>query len=66
MPGKPIPELRNDERTAVPHSVTELHPAWQAFIQYCRDLDHGEIDCIKIQNGLPVSAEVIKKKIRWC
>jgi len=66
MPSKSIPELENNEGIPVRRSVTELHPAWQAFIQYCRELDHGEIERIKIQNGLPVSAEVIKQKIRWC
>ncbi len=45
---------------------SELHPAWQALIRYCRDLGHGQIEHINIQDGLPVSAEVIKKKIRWC
>jgi len=65
MSSKTIP-AGNAESAATRETVTELHPAWQAFIQYCRDLNHGEIDCIKIQNGLPVSAEVIKKKIRWC
>ena len=43
-----------------------LHPAWQELIRFCRDLKHGEIERINIQDGLPVSAEVIKKKIRWC
>jgi hypothetical protein len=44
----------------------ELHPAWQALIRFCRELKHGEIERINIQDGLPVSAEVIRKKIRWC
>lgn len=44
----------------------ELHPAWQELIRFCRDLKYGEIERINIQDGLPVSAEVIKKKIRWC
>jgi len=65
MSSKTIP-VGNAEGAAARATAGELHPAWQAFIQYCRELDHGEIDCIKIQNGLPVSAEVIKKKIRWC
>ena len=43
-----------------------LHPAWQALIRFCRDLKHGEIERISIQDGLPVSAEVTRKKIRWC
>ena len=66
MSSKTVPEPGRDGGTAAEHSTVELHPAWRAFIQYCRDLEHGEIDCVKIQNGLPVSAEVIKKKIRWC
>jgi len=43
----------------------DLHPAWSAFITYCLDLEHGEIEMLKIQNGLPVLAEVIKKKVRF-
>ena len=65
MSSKTIP-AGNAEADAARATASELHPAWRAFIQYCRELDHGEIDCIKIQNGLPVSAEVIKKKMRWC
>jgi len=48
------------------HPNQELHPAWQELIRFCRDLKYGEIERITIQDGLPVSAEVIKKKIRWC
>lgn len=47
------------------HSHTGLHPAWRSLIDLCRDLRHGEIERIKIQDGLPVSAEVVRKKIRW-
>lgn len=42
-----------------------LHPAWQAMIRFCRDLGYGEIACIKIHDGVPISAEVATKKIRW-
>jgi len=45
---------------------SQLHPAWQALIRYCSEVGHGEIACIKIQDGLPVSVEVITKKIRLC
>jgi len=44
----------------------ELHPAWQALIRYCREIVYGEIECIKIQDGIPVSVEVITRKIRLC
>ena len=42
-----------------------LHPAWRAFIHYCGELQHGEIELLKIQDGLPVLAEVVKKKIKF-
>ena len=43
----------------------DLHPAWQAMIRFCNDLGYGEIACVKIYDGVPISAEVAKKKIRW-
>ena len=48
-------------------TVTEkaLHPAWRAFIRYCTELQHGEIELLKIQDGLPVLAEVVRKKIKF-
>jgi hypothetical protein len=42
-----------------------MHPAWRAFIEYCAELKHGEIELLKIQDGLPVLAEVVKKKIKF-
>jgi len=42
-----------------------LHPAWRAFIRYCAELQHGEMEVLKIQDGLPVMAEVIKKKVKF-
>jgi hypothetical protein len=42
-----------------------LHPAWSAFITYCVELEHGEIETLRIQNGLPVLAEVTRKKIKF-
>jgi hypothetical protein len=42
-----------------------LHPAWRAFVNYCADLKHGEIDLLKIQDGLPVLAEITRKKVKF-
>ena len=59
-------EPRNGNREPRPQSATPaLHPAWQALIRLCRDMGHGEIERIKVQDGLPVSAEVVRKKVRW-
>jgi len=45
--------------------VNWRHPAWQAFIRFCEELRHGEIECLKIQDGLPILAEVTKKKVKF-
>ncbi len=42
-----------------------IHPAWYSFIKYCESLRYGEIDKIKIQDGLPMIAEEVKKKIKF-
>jgi hypothetical protein len=42
-----------------------LHPAWAAFIKYCERLNHGEIERLKIQDGLPVLAEVTTQKVKF-
>jgi hypothetical protein len=56
-------------RPLVPGSVKSderpVHPAWTAFIRYCAELQHGEIELLKIQDGVPVLAEVVKKKIKF-
>ena len=42
-----------------------LSASWLEFIRYCHTLGHGEIDKLYIQDGVPVLAEVITRKIRF-
>lgn len=42
-----------------------IHPSWIAFIRYCRELGFGEIEKLKIQDGLPLSAETVRSKTRF-
>jgi hypothetical protein len=42
-----------------------LHSAWLHFIRYCTELGHGEIEKLKIQDGLPMIAELAVKKIKF-
>jgi len=42
-----------------------IHPAWLEFIRFCSQLRHGEIDQLKIQDGLPVLAETVRQKIKF-
>ncbi len=44
---------------------SRVHPAWLAFVRFCEELRHGEIECLKIQDGLPVLAEVTTKKVKF-
>jgi hypothetical protein len=43
----------------------ELHPAWREFLCFCARLQHGEIERLKIQDGLPVLAEVTTRKVKF-
>jgi hypothetical protein len=47
------------------HSPEQLHASWREFIRYCGELHHGEIEVLKIQDGVPVFAEVTKKKVKF-
>jgi hypothetical protein len=64
-----IPEL--NLKTALSRRVREtrtsvtVHPAWLQLIRYCADLGHGEIEKLKIQDGLPTAAEVTTRKIKF-
>ena len=52
--------------THSPVSVERSLPeVWRDFIRFCRDLQHGEIERLMIQNGVPVLAEVTKKKVKF-
>jgi|GEM_PF-996600 hypothetical protein len=59
--GKPA-LVTSNERTP---AGNKLHPAWGALIRYCDELQHGEIERLKIQDGLPVLAEVTTKKVKF-
>ena len=42
-----------------------VHPAWMRLIRYCAELDHGEIEKLKIQDGLPVIADVVRERVKF-
>ena len=56
---------RNGTADVQGESTASLHPAWIAFIRYCKDLGHGEIERLKIQDGIPVLLEVTRQKIKF-
>jgi hypothetical protein len=46
-------------------SSISVHPSWLRLIRFCAELSHGEIEKLKIQNGLPMLAEVATRKIKF-
>lgn len=42
-----------------------VHPSWLRLIRYCAELRHGEIEKLKIQDGLPMGAEVTTKRVKF-
>lgn len=42
-----------------------VRPCRYYFIKYCENLKYGEIDKLKIQDGLSLLAEEIKKKVKF-
>ena len=43
----------------------EVHPAWLALIRYCEQMRFGELEKLKIQDGLPVIAEAVTRKVKF-
>ena len=44
---------------------THVHPAWERLMRYCVELGHGEIEKLKIQDGVPVIADVVREKVKF-
>ena len=42
-----------------------VHPAWLKLMRYCAELGYGEIEKLKIQDGLPMAAEVTTRKVKF-
>jgi hypothetical protein len=41
-----------------------LHPAWQELMKLCARLGYGEIERLKVHDGLPVLAEITRQKVK--
>jgi hypothetical protein len=48
-----------------PYVCGSLHPAWVEFMRFCEQMRHGEIDQLKIQDGLPMLAETVRQKVKF-
>mgnify|MGYP001146198934 CR=1 FL=1 len=54
------------EKDSVEHKnpAYGIHPAWVALIRHCHAMGYGEIERIKIQNGIPVLIEKSVERIK--
>jgi ribosomal protein S12 methylthiotransferase accessory factor YcaO len=52
-------------RTSGTRASVDVHPTWQRLMQYCAKLGHGEIEKLKIQDGVPVIADVVREKVKF-
>jgi hypothetical protein len=52
-------------RTSGARANENVHPAWLRLMRYCAELGHGEIEKLKIQDGLPVIADVIRERVKF-
>lgn len=57
--------LRMDVVELAQGRLIRIHPIWYSFIKHCESLRYGEIEKLKIQDGLPMMAEEVKKKIKF-
>jgi hypothetical protein len=57
--------LRIADRGAGAQLHALQHPSWIEFVRFCSELKHGEIENLKIQDGIPLLAEVVRRKIKF-
>lgn len=53
-----------EPQLAADRASTGLHPAWIALIRHCMQMGYGEIERIKIQDGVPVLIEKSIERIK--
>lgn len=57
-----IYEGKNEQNRKV---VQLISKEWAQLIRFCQQLGHGEIEKLKIQDGMPVIAEVVREKVKF-
>jgi hypothetical protein len=55
-------ERKNDDSKKVVQLISQ---EWARLIRFCQQLGHGEIEKLKIQDGVPVIADVVREKVKF-
>ena len=56
--------LMKQEKTGRHTGKPFIHPAWIALIRHCQEMGYGEIERVKIQDGVPVMVEQSIKRLK--
>ena len=54
---------RNKERNG--KVVQPISEEWARLIKFCQQLGHGELEKLKIQDGVPVIADIVREKVKF-
>jgi hypothetical protein len=47
------------------HWIRTLPPGWRQLIELCRQIRHGELERVAIQDGVPVLVELTRQKVKF-
>lgn len=57
-----IHETKNERSDKLVQGIPE---PWARLIRFCQQLGHGELERLKIQDGMPVIADVVREKVKF-
>jgi hypothetical protein len=60
--GMVIDGIKNERDGKLLQGVAE---PWARLIRFCQELGHGEIEKLKIQDGVPVIADIVREKVKF-
>ena len=57
--------MSGEGKTEKEMPLRRINGEWLKLIEYCQRLGFGEIEKLKIQNGVPVIADVVREKVKF-
>ena len=57
--------IHETKRELAGELVQGIPEPWARLIRFCQELGHGEIEKLKIQDGMPVIADVVREKVKF-
>lgn len=55
----------NEPKNEQPGKLAQVPEPWARLIRFCQELGHGEIEKLKIQDGVPVIADLVREKVKF-